>query len=78
VRSLARSALTISLGAALLGGCSVVPLSLSKGQDDTQPPAVAPGVVPQTQALAVRTDNSNYKTCIALAEEAMALTLRPA
>ena len=62
MRSLARSALTISLGAALLGGCSVVPLSLSKGQDDTQPPAVAPGVVPQTQALAVRTDNSNYKT----------------
>ncbi|HEY2475346.1 MAG TPA: choice-of-anchor tandem repeat GloVer-containing protein [Candidatus Cybelea sp.] len=46
--------------AALLAGCGVLPLSSSKGQDDTMP-IVAPGARPQGPALAARGGSSNYK-----------------
>jgi hypothetical protein len=40
----------------MLAGCGVVPLSLSKGQDDMQPPIGTPGAVPQTSGLATHAD----------------------
>ena len=38
-----RSGLSMSAAVAILAGCGAVPLSLSKGQDDMQPPIGAPG-----------------------------------
>jgi DNA-binding beta-propeller fold protein YncE len=46
---LLRFILTWGVASALLTGC-VLPLSLSKGQDDTVPPVGAPGAIPQSGA----------------------------
>jgi hypothetical protein len=51
-----RYALCICVTAAMLAGCGVLPLSLSKGQDDMQPPIGVPGAMAQTSALAARAD----------------------
>ena len=40
-----RSGLSMSAAVAILAGCGAVPLSLSKGQDDMQPPIGAPGAM---------------------------------
>jgi hypothetical protein len=53
---LARYALGICALATILAGCGVLPLSLSKGQDDTQPPIGAPGVMPQAVAIATHAE----------------------
>lgn len=42
-----RYALSVLAAAVMLAGCGVLPLSLSKGQDDMQPPIGAPGATPQ-------------------------------
>jgi hypothetical protein len=42
-----RYALSVSLATVMLAGCGVLPLNLSKGQDDMQPPIGVPGAVPQ-------------------------------
>jgi uncharacterized repeat protein (TIGR03803 family) len=57
-------AFSISAAAALLAGCGALPLSPSKGQDDTQPPIGAPGMVPQTAAVATRVDPSTMETVL--------------
>ncbi|HLY02985.1 MAG TPA: choice-of-anchor tandem repeat GloVer-containing protein [Candidatus Cybelea sp.] len=53
-----RYALSLSAAAALLAGCGALPLSLSKGQDDTRPPLSSPaaGLAPQ-QSLTSRAYN---------------------
>jgi hypothetical protein len=56
VGTFARSALIISLAAALLGGCGALPLSSSKGQGDVQLPIGAPGAMPQGRAIATSAD----------------------
>jgi hypothetical protein len=43
--------LCIGLGSALLVGCSVLPLSLSMGQDDAPPPVRAPGMMSHTLTI---------------------------
>src|SRR5579863_6735838 len=58
---LGRYALSSCVAAALLAGCGALPLSLSKGQDDTQPPIGAPGAMPQTAARATSTNRTRYK-----------------
>jgi hypothetical protein len=50
MRTFGRNALTIGAAAALLAGCSVLPLSLSKGQDDT-PPIADQGSMSQSRAI---------------------------
>jgi uncharacterized repeat protein (TIGR03803 family) len=52
VRTLAQFALAISLATVSLVGCGVLPMSLSKGQDDTQQPIDAQGALPQTAPIA--------------------------
>ncbi|MGA7355728.1 MAG: hypothetical protein WBW76_09900 [Candidatus Cybelea sp.] len=49
---------TVGIGAAaaLLAGCGVLPLSLSKGQDDMQPPIGEPGKIPQGRVVATHAD----------------------
>jgi len=47
-----RCALSSCVAVAILAGCSVLPLSLSKGQDDMQPPIGAPGTTPQSRTIA--------------------------
>ncbi len=47
-----RYALCICVAAAFLAGCGALPLSLSKGQDDTQPPIDAPGATTEMPAHA--------------------------
>jgi uncharacterized repeat protein (TIGR03803 family) len=59
--NLSHYAISGCITAALLAGCGALPLSLSKGQDDMQLPIGAPGAIPQTSALGVRGDRSNYK-----------------
>jgi uncharacterized repeat protein (TIGR03803 family) len=57
---IARYALGNCVAAALLAGCGVLPLSLSNGQDDTQPPIGAPGAM--TQGMALRPNSgSGYR-----------------
>ena len=51
-----RCTLGIGAAAALLAGCGVLPLSLSKGQDDMQPPIGEPGKIPQGRAVATHAD----------------------
>jgi hypothetical protein len=46
-----RWALSIA-ATAMLAGCGVLPLSLSKGQDDMQQPIGAPGATPQSHTIA--------------------------
>ncbi len=60
MRRFPQSALTISLAAALLGGCGALPLSVSKGQGD-MPSIGAPGALSQTRAPAERSTSTNYK-----------------
>jgi hypothetical protein len=48
---LGRYAFTICVAAALLAGCGALPLSLSNGQDDMQPPVGGPGVMPQSRTI---------------------------
>ncbi|MGA8575787.1 MAG: hypothetical protein WB609_08935 [Candidatus Cybelea sp.] len=44
--------------AALLAGCGALPLSLSKGQSDTQPPIGAPSAMRQSRAIATHAERS--------------------
>jgi uncharacterized repeat protein (TIGR03803 family) len=59
--NLSHCALSLCVAAALLAACGTLPLSLSKGQDDMQPPIGASGAMPRAAALAVRANSStNY------------------
>jgi hypothetical protein len=51
-----RCALGICVASAVIAGCGAPPLSLSKGQDDTQLPIGAPGSMPQTRAIATHVE----------------------
>lgn len=51
------AALSALLAAAMLGGCGVLPLSPSKGQDDVQPPVGAPGAMPQSPTIATHAEH---------------------
>ncbi|MFZ0033130.1 MAG: choice-of-anchor tandem repeat GloVer-containing protein [Candidatus Cybelea sp.] len=65
--NLSHHAISSWVTAALLAGCGVLPLSLSKGQDDMQPPIGAPVAMPPTTSLAARGDSSNYKVVYSFA-----------
>jgi hypothetical protein len=47
-----RCALSSCVAVAILAGCGILPLSLSKGQDDMQPAIGAPGATPQSHTIA--------------------------
>lgn len=55
-------ALSFSIAAALLSGCT-----LRQAQGDMQPPIGAPGVPPQNSALVARTSSANYKVLYSFA-----------
>jgi len=54
-----RCALTGCVATVMLVGCGVLPLSLSKGQDDMPPPMGALGVMPQSLAKSTH-ENASY------------------
>jgi hypothetical protein len=58
-------ALVMCAAGALPAGCGVLPLSLSKGQDDTQPPIDAPGAILQAATAPSQGTSSNRHAYVA-------------
>jgi len=56
ISGFSRNMLCSCVTAVMLAGCGVLPLSLSKGQDDMQPPIGASGATTQTSAIATHAE----------------------